>query len=310
MSAVNLPYIQKEMIRYGMSIYFVLGIVGNICNCMMFTRHLYRQTPSSIYFLSLSIFGIMYLIWSVVPNFYTLNHSDPANQSLFYCKVKHYGNHCLGLCLRYVVVFACIDRFFATRTDVRLHSLITVQMATKLVFIMCAICFVIAIHMPILKTIKNGVCNMFGLYAIIYSFYQIMVLAILPPVLMSIFSTLSIRSLHQRHGNQARARQRDRYLMRMVIGEVIVNIFTSIPYSSYLVYSSVTYYDVNKSAQRLQIESFISFFTQFFIYLISVAPFYLFILTSKTFRNEFLIILVKCWDKYILRRVRIVPLNE
>ena len=98
--------------------------------------------------------------------------------------------------------------------------------------------------------------------------------------------------------------------MRMVIAEVIVNIFTSIPYSTNLVYGAVTYYIVDKSAQRLEIESFITFLTQFLIYLISVAPFYLFILTSKPFRKEFINIFVKCWNKYILRRVRIYPLNE
>ncbi len=184
------------MIRYGMSIYFVLGIVGNIFNCMMFTRHLYRRTPSSIYFLSLSIFGIMYLIWSILPLLYTLNHTDPRNQSVFYCKVNFYGTHVLGVCLRYVVVFACIDRFFATRTDIHLRSLITVQMATKFVFIMCPICFVIGIHIPILMNIRDGVCGMFDLYAFIYPFYQTILVGILPPVLMSIFSTLSIRSLH------------------------------------------------------------------------------------------------------------------
>jgi hypothetical protein len=98
--------------------------------------------------------------------------------------------------------------------------------------------------------------------------------------------------------------------MRMVIAEVTVNIFTSIPYSSYLVYGAVTYHVVDKSTQRLHIEAFISFLTIFLIYLINAAPFYLFILTSKTFRNEFISILVKCWNKCILRQARIVPLNE
>jgi len=309
MSVTNLPFIQQQMIRYGMTVYLALGLVGNICNCIMFTRQPYRRTASSIYFLALSIFAIIYLIWSVVPLIYTLNHTDPQTQSLLYCKVRIYVSHVFGQYIRYVVVFACADRFFATRTNVRIRALNSVSMAMKLVFILCGVYLVIAIHLSILMNIISGVCGMFGVYKLIYAIYQITSVAILPPVLMSIFSILTFRSLHKRHGIQARARKRDRYLMRMVIAEVIVNVVTSIPFSINLFYGAVTYYVVDKRTKRREIESFISFLTVFLVYLISVAPFYLFMITSKPFRNEFFNIFVKCWDKYILRRVRIVPLN-
>jgi hypothetical protein len=111
---------------------------------------------------------------------------------------------------------------------------------------------------------------------------------------MFIFSVLTIRSLHHRHGNQVRTTQKDRDFMRMVVAEVIVNIFTSIPYSSNLVYGVITNNIARKSAQHLEIESFIFFLTQFIIYLLSVALFYLFFLTSKPFRTEFINILIKC----------------
>jgi uncharacterized membrane protein len=168
----------------------------------------------------------------------------------------------------------------------------------------------IALHVPILMDIRDSVCGMFGLYKLIYAIYQVILVGILPPILMIIFSILTMHSLHQRHGTQTRLRQRDRYLMRMVIAEVIVNISTSIPYSINLLYGAATYNVVNKSMQRIEIESFISFLTQFLIYLISVAPFYLFLLTSKPFRNEFINILVQCWNKCIPRGVRIVPMNK
>jgi hypothetical protein len=310
MAVTNLPVIQQQMIRYGMTVYLALGLVGNICNCIMFTHYSHHRTASSIYFLALSIFAIIYLILSVVPLIYTLNHIDPQTQSLFYCKAKFYGIHVLGLFLRYIIVFACADRFFATRTNVRIRSLNSVQMAMKFVFIICGVSVVIGIHILIFMTIRGGVCGMFGVYKFIYAIYQITISSILPPILMCIFSILTIHSLHQRHGNQVHARQRDRYLLRMVIAEVIVNVFTSIPFSANLIYGAVTYNVVNKSAQRLEIESFMSFVTQFLIFLISVAPFYLFILTSKPFRNEFMNILVNGWYKYILRRVRVVPLND
>ena len=137
-----------------------------------------------------------------------------------------------------------------------------------------------------------------------------MVVGILPPVLMIIFSTVAIRSLHQRYGNQINARQRDRDFVRMVIAEAMVNIFTSIPYSANLVYGAVTYNVVDKSAQRLEIEAFVNFLGLFIIYFITVIPFCIFILTSKPFRNEFINIFVKCWKKCIARRAQINPVND
>jgi hypothetical protein len=249
-------------------------------------------------------------MWIVFPMIYPLNYPDPQTQSLVFCKMRLYIGHILGVDLRYIIVFVCADRFLVTQINIHIRSLNSVSIAIKLVLIICTVWLVAAIHMPILMYIRDGVCGMFGLYKLIYAIYQITLVSILPPVLMSTFSILTIRSLHQRRGIQARVRQKDRYLLRMVIAEVIVNVVTSIPYSINLVYNAVTYYVTDKSVERLEIESFITFITQFLIVLISVAPFYLFMLTSKPFRNEFFKIFVKCWDKYILRRVRIAPFNK
>jgi hypothetical protein len=150
---------------------------------------------------------------------------------------------------------------------------------------------------------------MFDLYKLIYAIYQITIVGILPPLLMSIFSILAIRSLHQRHDVLRRFKQRDRYLMRMVMAEVILNVSISIPYSINLAYGVGTYYDVDKSARRLEIEAFITFVTQFIIYLAGVVPFYLFLLTSKQFRKGCINIFIRCWKKCVVRQARIVPSN-
>jgi hypothetical protein len=297
------------MIRYGMSTYYALGIVGNVCSLIMFTRLQYRQTPSSVYFLALSAVAIIYLNWAIVSFFYTLKHTDPQTYSLFYCKMKGYLTNVLGQSNRFIVVSVCADRFFATQTSVRIRSLSSVRIAKTVVFLMCPVWFVITIHSPILVDLRDTICGMFGVYKLFYEVYQIIIAAIIPPILMCIFSGLAMRSLYQRHIARARARQRDRNLMHLIIAEVTVNIVTTFPASINNVYSAATYYVVNKSAERLQIESFLSFVALFILYLLNVAPFYMFMLTSKPFRNEFINMIIKCWDKYILRRGRIFPLN-
>ncbi|CAF0974329.1 unnamed protein product [Adineta steineri] len=311
MTITILPFIQQGITRYGITICLILGPLGNIFNCMVFTRSSHRNIPSSVYFLSLSVFGIIHSIWSFTPILYALYHPDPQNYSIFYCKIRLYGSHTLGLCLRYVIMLACVDRFLVTRTNVRIRSLSSVNMARKLVFIMFVLCSLIAIQILVTEDIKNGICTMLTTYKLPYSIYQIIVISIIPPMLMCIFSILTIRKLHQRRDIiQMHVKRKDRYLMRMVIAEVMINVLTSIPYSANLLYGALTYYVVNKSALRLEIESFISYIAQFIIYFLGIAPFYLFMLASKPFRKEFINLFINFWNKYIIRLTRIVPLYD
>lgn len=302
----TLTFIETQMVRYGMSLYFALGIFGNICNCVIFAQPNYRRAVSSIYFIFFSIFAIIYLIWSIVPYFYTLYYTEPAIYILFYCKIKLYVTHVLGQYLRFCVVFVCIDRFLATRADARVRLLNSTALAKKLLLIMIIGCPLIAIHLPILIQIQNNVCSQFGIYKLIYAIYQLFIIGIVPHVLMSVFSILAIISLRQRHNSQQRAKRRDRYLARMVVVEVVLNVLTSVPYSINLIYGAVTY-STSKTSERIRIESFITFVTTFQIYLVSVIPFYLFLLTAKPFRKEFFNVIGKYGCKCIFRHVQVTP---
>jgi hypothetical protein len=70
-----------------------------------------------------------------------------------------------------------------------------------------------------------------------------------------------------------RVRQKDHDLMRMLIAEIIINIFTLIPYSANLVYGAATFFVVNKSILRIEIEAFVTFLSQFLIHLLSLLHF-------------------------------------
>ena len=294
------------MVRYGMSLYFALGVFGNIFTCIIFIQPSHRRATSSIYFISFSIFAIVYLIWSLFPYFYTLNYPDIASRNISYCKIRLYVSHVLGQYLRFCVVFVCIDRFLATRADARVRLLNSTALAKKLLLIMIIGCPLIAIHLPILIQIQNNVCSQFGIYKLIYAIYQLFIIGIVPHVLMSVFSILAIISLRQRHNSQQRAKRRDRYLARMVVVEVVLNVLTSVPYSINLIYGAVTY-STSKTSERIQIESFITFVTTFQIYLVSVIPFYLFLLTAKPFRKEFFNVIGKYGCKCIFRHVQVTP---
>ena len=290
-----------------MTTYFALGIFGCLCNCIVFFRQCQRnRTSCSVYLLAVSIFSILYLVWSVIPFFAALDHIDPQTQLIGYCKMRLYGSHSLGQIVRYLVVLACVDRFFITRTSARIRSWSSVRMALKLTIINCLVWMILSIHIPIFMDIRGGVCGMFDFYKFFYAIYLCILVSILPHTLMIVFGFLTVRDLHQRHIANVQLRQKDHDLMRMVIVEVIVSLCTVMLYSANLLYSTATFFVVDKSAERLQIESFISFLGNFIITAHGVAPFYIFMISSKPFRHDFKTIVMDWWYKYISRRSRIM----
>lgn len=313
MAVTILPSIQLAIIIYVVNFYLALGIIGNLFNCIIFLRHSYRKAPTSFYFLCASIFSLFYLPWTVFPFIYSLNHADPHVESLVYCKMRLYLTHVSGQIIRFFVVFACIDRYVTTQANVRIRSWSSYRVAVSISIIMIPMCFLVAIHLPICMDLRNGVCGMFDTYKIVYPFYIVVMIGIIPPVLMIRISFATIRNLRQRHNlegrsNRRRVKEKDRDFMRMLISEVTINVIASIPYASTLVYEAATNFP-NKSAQRIEIETFIIFLTTITINMIEVAPFYIFFSTSKLFRKEFSKLFVHVWYKYIYRRTRVMPIN-
>ncbi len=287
-----------------------MGLIGNVCSCIVFLKQSHRRTPCSIYLLSVSIFANIYLIWSIFPRIYAIYHTDLQNLSLVYCKLRLYGSHITGLYIRFLIVFACVDRYFTTRANARIRSWSSNKMAVKIVVITFLVCIVSGLHLPIFMEIRKSVCASFGTYKFFYAIYQCLVISVIPPILMSTFGFLTIRSLGQLHVTRTNVRRRDRDLMRMLAAEVIINVGISIPYSANLIYSAGTFYVVNKSAQQLEIDSFCETISQVLINMVGFTPFYLFIVSSKTFRHEFTEIIVHWWYKYVLRRGQVAPFNR
>ena len=103
---------------------------------------------------------------------------------------------------------------------------------------------------------------------------------------MTVFGILTIRALHQRHTGHNHVRQKDRDLMRMLIAEIFINISTSITFSANLLYGTATFFVTDKTTIRIEIEVFVNFLSQFLIHLLSVAPFYLFIISTRILRGH------------------------
>ena len=151
-----------------------------------------------------------------------------------------------------------------------------------------------------MRSIENGSCGNFDSTAsLIYTIYYLIFAGLLPPLLISAFTMLAMYQLRQlrrriqpladgadRSDSTNIIRKRDRDLMRMVFAEVIVYVISTMPFSIFLLYKFFTD-NTKKSRDRAQIESFVNYLLQSFVmYLNTALPFYIFYITSPSFRLQ------------------------
>ncbi|CAF0862302.1 unnamed protein product [Didymodactylos carnosus] len=105
----------------------------------------------------------------------------------------------------------------------------------------------------------------------------------------------------ERNASQIKVKQRDRQLISMLLAEVLVYILSTSFYPINIFYSTVTMNEP-KNALRVSIESFLSFLANTpMIYFNNASPFYIYLLTSRTFRQEMKHLLINYCLKYCFK---------
>ena len=305
------------MTRNIMSAFLALGVLGNIINICMFTRKGFRRSSCSLYLLAVSIVNIFNVAWGIFPALYILNNIDPSTYSYIYCKLRLYTIHTLLMISRSLMVFACVDRYAVCSQSVRLRFFRELKNAIRIIIANIFIWPILTIHILILQDFSSTKCFMSGPYVLIYGLYSNMAAGTLPPLLMTIFSVLTIRYRHQLRRRLSIRRRDDRQnhsLVVMLSSEVIVYVVTTSLYPAITLYLAITN-NRTKSVESLQIETFVNFLGgSFLIYLNSAAGFYVYFLVSKRFRKECILAIKHLLRKLIRRtnrlETRVIPAHN
>lgn len=131
---------------------------------------------------------------------------------------------------------------------------------------------------------------------------------------MIVFGYLAYRNMRQLHAriqpavssttgtrNTIVIHRKDRDLLVMVLVETIVYVITMSLYPFILLEISITtYLGISKSILYIQIESFVSTWASILIYINSGIAFYLYCFVSKTFRKEFIEIVIQLKNRFII----------
>ncbi|CAF1035172.1 unnamed protein product [Rotaria sp. Silwood1] len=271
--------------RYGLSTLIVLGNVGNILTILIFIRTLRKQLNScTIYLLAASITNWILVNTSLISTVYGVDHVDPQHTSIIVCKLRWYGGQILLMLSRSFMIAACIDRWAATSSSARIRLFCQPKIARNVIIGLILIWPIIPVHMAIFINNYSGHCGAPSYYAFAFSIYLFIFIGILPPAFMISFGVLTWHHLKQIRSRVAptndptrfRLHKADRDLIKMLAGEVLVYLVTTVLYPVNTLYGFITTpIAQQKSEIRLAVEALVGYIVSPILnYIYCVAQFY------------------------------------
>ena len=306
-----LSIIQTEFSRYSSLLTIVGGVFGNVCILILFSRR--WQNSCGLCLLCAAVFNSLNLIVNVWSRVSATFGPDVTSLNVDLCKLRFYSGHVWSQVGRYMVGFACIDRYLLSANNARF------QIISQPVVIRCIIGGIVVfwhvagIHVVVLTKIENGLCGQYGVYTLIYFVYTLIVASFIPLLLMMVFGLLAYRSMKRLHarirpiGNLAAGNnddtivnRRDRDLLNMVLAESAVYVSTNFLFPMInLEIATTNHIGLQKSPLYQQIENFLFSLGSVLIYFNNAVPFYTYLAASKTFRKDTKVLFGKLWHRLI-----------
>jgi hypothetical protein len=243
--STSLANIGKQVIIYGGIPACVAGVIGGLLNLVVFlSLKTFRQSSCAFYLTVMSIFNIGQLtfgfFFSRIIN--ALIGTDGTTTSLFYCKFRIYISQlCAGASLT-CLCLATIDQYFATCSRPRWQQLSSIKVAHRLVIItillwlLHGVLYVVYnqhVQSPstniVTCTSTNSMFNTYRVY-----FFVLVLVGYLPITVAALFGFIAYRKIQQLAYRTVPLvrRELDKQLTTMVLIQVIVNVFTLLPYTT------------------------------------------------------------------------------
>ncbi len=251
-------------------------------------------------FLASSISAVILILIGIIPQIYALDHSPNSLFNKDFCKTRTYIGQSSAMLCRWLLTIACVDRCLLISTNGRLRHFSTVRIARKVVLLLCIIWLIVPIYIIIFTDVRKSgyiLCMMSTSGAAFYHvIYTIIAGGLIPPFIMLICTKIIWTSLQlKRQRRQTiilnigenKRDTRDIQVVIMLLLQVIIFIVFNLPYMSYNLYLASTRSVINKTEDRIAIETFMQSFTEVTVFIYPAISFYSNTLASQTFRNEF-----------------------
>jgi hypothetical protein len=269
---------------------FILGSIGNLLNVIAFAfLRQFNKLPSSIFLLISFIGSQIDVIASFLPQLvYRISGTDPLASFVILCKLRWFLGPSFGTVALHCICFAAIDQYLITSRTARFRNLINRRRAAFISFFV--LFYSIGVMVPslvfythVVNSANATTCNIKDpTFATFSAYLAIFIYSLIPIFVLLIFSLLTWRNFRS---NLLRQRDLERSLTRMLLIQMMMILFTSIPSAinqMYFFYTRTT----PKSSLRIAAEGVLSSVIVLLGFSTHCFSFYIYILTSKAFRQN------------------------
>lgn len=334
LAASSLNYATMLFIRCYCFVVIPLGMSGHLMSVYVFTRRTLIVNPCSTYFLAATIVGIVNTCYTLPMRLLQSGFvdTDPGARSAIFCKLTWLTNYsiryvdsigmeeirtycfvCRGIC-PWLVVLACCDRYLSSCASATRRAWSDVRVANRAVFAVILIGFLIHVHIPIFFQIdiipasQKPICyppGPPGTYRIIFSFFNLFYVGLLPSLAMLLFGLLSVKNVERSKrllvapSTTVTVRGHDRnwkinrHMFRMLFLQVLVYCTTGLTYAISAIYTAV-HANQPKNVFQVAQENMITVSVGILSNTGPCLSFYLFTLSSSLFRRELTKLFVRC----------------
>lgn len=252
-------------------------------------------------FLATSVNNIVSLGVGVCPVLYSLDNPDPLIASNLFCKVRGYFLQISLMVSRWFISFACIDRYILASNKRRLLPFAQVHVACKCIAGIVIFWFGLASHRLVFYEVKGSLCAIISkpAAALFHTIYVLLGGGVLPTTIM-IFCAYKIRKYlrvrqEKKHKNvriqillnhQKQQEAMDNHVMMILYVQIISYIILMTPQMGNVTYNAIMSTKTNRNIEMLAIDRMFAFLAELMMYIFPVMSFYLYTLSSPSFRSE------------------------
>jgi hypothetical protein len=283
-----LQHITREIYRVGLTIIFILGVIGHLFNVRLFTRSTLMKNSCCNYFLALSCMALIQLFFGVLVRMLYLGYQiDTREFTLeWWCKTRVSIIYTSYLISSALMTLASFDRYASSCRQTRYRRFCRPIVAHRIIVIVIVVGCIANSHMPFNLVIVNGDCwTGSGSYRIFYDIFFLLIHSVCCPLLSGAFGLLAISNLRRcRLPRLCLDKTRD--FQMMTFAQTICAILLTMPFDIHKLYMAVTDHHL-KSPMQHEWENLTMCIVRTLWLTYNCAGFYIYSLSSTTFRREF-----------------------
>ena len=285
---------------------WIVGHIGAICVCIVFSQPVFRKSPCAMYFIASSISQIVLFNFAVFIRLIQYGYDVPVNSlDAWFCRIRYYLFYASGAVARYNIIFAGIDRFLCSSQVTRLRQCSSPKIALRVIIINAIFWIIFYIQVLVNFSVSGDKCRIttdeFRRY---FNLFFLIENGIFPVFPMAIFGLLTIRNIRQ-SSERAKAgadgsvdgsqsvtntntggHKKETQLHRMLINQIIVFIVLTLPSPAYSIYRTYFLNTSTLSGSGALMDTFLNNLFFDCIYLNYALTCLTFLFTSAMFRRE------------------------